>query len=211
MVTLFVYEKRNRPNRVAVTAVPTEKEMIKRLQQIFSLRNFLIVRKRNVGTELFVNKNKKGRDIMINTVILMGRLTADPELRTTPSGIAVCRFTLAVERNYAKSKEERQSDFISCIAWRQYAEFLTRYFVKGQLVAVTGSIQTSSYNDRNGVKRYSVNVVADSINFTGDKRNKENKPTKEPTKEDEPPLPEPPDTPREQDTENYIPYDDLPF
>ena len=107
---------------------------------------------------------------MLNIVALMGRLTADPELRTTPSGVSVCRFTLAVDRNYAKAGTERQADFISCVAWRQQAEFISRYFVKGQLVAVNGSIQTGSYTDNNGNKRYTTDVVVDNVNFTGDRR-----------------------------------------
>lgn len=107
---------------------------------------------------------------MLNVVALMGRLTADPELKTTPSGVSVCRFTLAVDRNYAKAGTERQADFISCVAWRSTAEFISRYFVKGQLVAVNGSIQTGSYTDNNGNKRYTCDVVVDNANFTGDRR-----------------------------------------
>jgi len=107
---------------------------------------------------------------MLNIVVLMGRLTADPELRTTPNGISVCRFTLAVDRNYAKQGTERQTDFINCTAWRQTAEFVSRYFVKGQLVAVNGSIQTGSYTDNNGNKKYTTDVIVDNVNFTGDRR-----------------------------------------
>lgn len=107
---------------------------------------------------------------MMNVVALMGRLTADPELRTTPSGISVCRFTLAVDRNYAKAGTERQADFINCVAWRNTAEFVCRYFVKGQLIALNGSIQTGSYTDNNGNKKYTFEVVADNVNFTGDRR-----------------------------------------
>lgn len=111
---------------------------------------------------------------MLNIAAIMGRLTADPEFKTTPSGISVCRFTLAVERNYAKQGEERQTDFISCIAWRGTAEFINKYFVKGQLIAVDGSIQTGSYTDNNGNKRYTFEVVVANANFTGDKRNESN-------------------------------------
>jgi len=107
---------------------------------------------------------------MLNIVVLMGRLTADPELRTTPNGISICRFTLAVDRNYAKQGTERQTDFINCTAWRQTAEFVSRYFVKGQLMAVNGSIQTGSYTDNNGNKRYTTDVIVDNVNFTGDRR-----------------------------------------
>ena len=107
---------------------------------------------------------------MMNVVTLMGSLTADPELRTTTSGLSVCRFTVAVDRNYAKAGTERQADFINCVAWRQTAEFVSRYFVKGQLIALDGSIQTGSYTDNNGNKRYTTDVVVDNVNFTGDRR-----------------------------------------
>ncbi len=113
---------------------------------------------------------------MLNIAAIMGRLTADPEIRTTPSGVSVCRFTLAVDRNYAKAGTERQTDFINCVAWRNTAEFINRYFVKGQMMAVDGSIQTGSYTDSNGNKRYTFDVVVANANFTGDKRN-ENKST----------------------------------
>lgn len=107
---------------------------------------------------------------MLNNVTLMGRLTADPELKHTQSGIAVTRFTLAVDRNYSKSGTERQTDFIDIVAWRFTAEFVSKYFHKGQLVAVQGSIQTGSYQDRDGNKRRSFEVVADSVYFAESKR-----------------------------------------
>lgn len=102
---------------------------------------------------------------MLNNVVLMGRLTADPELRHTPSNIAVTSFTLAVNRSYVKTGTERQTDFIDIVAWRTTAEFVCKYFKKGQLVAVQGSIQTSSYQDKEGNKRKSVEVLADSVYF----------------------------------------------
>lgn len=107
---------------------------------------------------------------MLNVVALMGRLTADPELKTTSTGLSVCRFTLAVDRNYAKAGTERQTDFINCVAWRGTADFVSKYFVKGQLVAVDGSVQTGSYTDNNGNKRYTFDVVVNNVNFTGDRR-----------------------------------------
>lgn len=109
---------------------------------------------------------------MMNTAILMGRLTADPELKYTPSNIAVIRFTLAVDRGYAKAGEDRQSDFIDVIAWRSTAEFVSRYFRKGMLVAVQGSIQTGSYTDKQGVKRKTFEVVADQVHFAEPKRDR---------------------------------------
>lgn len=103
---------------------------------------------------------------MINKVILMGRLTADPELRQTTSGIASCRFSVAVDRGY-KSKDtgERQADFINVIAWRQTAEFVSRYFSKGKMIIVEGSLRNNNYTDANGNKRYSMDVQADNVTF----------------------------------------------
>lgn len=102
----------------------------------------------------------------MNVVALMGRLVADPELRHTPSNVAVCRFTIAVDRSYNKPGAERQADFITIVAWRGTAEFVCKYFTKGQMVAVTGEIQTGSYTDNNGAKRYTFEVVASNVNFT---------------------------------------------
>ena len=92
---------------------------------------------------------------MLNRVILMGRLTADPELRKTASDLSVTSFTLAVDRNYGKGAD-RQTDFINCVAWRQTAEFISRYFSKGRLMAVEGSIQVRNYTDKNDNKRQAV-------------------------------------------------------
>ena len=105
---------------------------------------------------------------MLNTAIIMGRLTADPELRKTTSGLSVTSFTVAVERNY-KSGEERQADFINVVAWRGTADFVSTYFKKGQMIAVQGSIQTRSYEDKNGNKRTAVEIVADNVSFCGSK------------------------------------------
>jgi single-strand DNA-binding protein len=103
---------------------------------------------------------------MINKVILMGRLTADPELRQTTSGISSCRFSVAIDRGY-KSKEtgERQTDFINVIAWRQTAEFVSRYFSKGRMIIVEGSLRNNNYTDHNGIKHYSMDVQADNVSF----------------------------------------------
>ena len=106
---------------------------------------------------------------MINTVALMGRLTYDPELKSTPSGVSVIRFQVACDRNYQRSGEERQADFIDCVAWRQTAEFISRYFRKGSMIAVEGSIQTNNYTDKDGNKRKQVEVVANNVSFCGSK------------------------------------------
>lgn len=106
---------------------------------------------------------------MLNSAIIMGRLTADPELRTTSSNISFVRFTVAVDRAYQKQGTERQTDFINVVAWRQTADFVTRYFHKGSMIAVQGSIQTRSYEDKTGAKRTAVEIVADSVSFCGSK------------------------------------------
>ena len=106
---------------------------------------------------------------MLNCAVIMGRLTADPELRTTTNGISVTSFSVAVDRSYQKAGAERQTDFINVVAWRQTAEFVSRYFHKGSMIAVQGSIQTRNYEDRNGNKRTAVEIVADNVSFCGSK------------------------------------------
>lgn len=109
---------------------------------------------------------------MLNKVILMGRLVAEPELKTTNTGISVTSFSIAVERNYCKQGQERETDFINIVAWRNTAEFICKYFAKGQLIALEGSLQTRTYQDRDGNNRYVTEVVVDNTFFTGDKREK---------------------------------------
>lgn len=106
---------------------------------------------------------------MLNCAVLMGRLVADPELKTTVNGVSVSSFRIAVDRAYQKQGEERQADFIDIVAWRQTADFVCRYFRKGSMIAVQGSIQTRSYEDKQGNKRTAVEVVADSVSFCGSK------------------------------------------
>lgn len=105
---------------------------------------------------------------MLNRVILMGRITHDLELKNTQSGISVLSFTVAVDRGYAKQGEERQTDFINCVAWRQKAEFINNYFAKGRMIAIEGTLQTRTYDDKNGVKHYVTEVVVDNVSFTGE-------------------------------------------
>ncbi|OPZ92167.1 MAG: Single-stranded DNA-binding protein ssb [Firmicutes bacterium ADurb.Bin419] len=106
----------------------------------------------------------------MNKAILMGRLTKDPELRYTNNNLAVCSFTLAVDRGFAKQGEERQADFIPIVAWDKQAEFCSKYFVKGQQVAVVGRIQVRSWDDNEGKKRYTTEVVASETYFADSKR-----------------------------------------
>ena len=104
---------------------------------------------------------------MLNRVILMGRITQDLEVRQTPSGNAVLRFNVAVDRP-VRQGAERQTDFITCTAWGQRAEFINRYFSKGRMIALEGQIRTGSYDDKNGVKHYTTEVNVDSVSFTGE-------------------------------------------
>ena len=110
---------------------------------------------------------------MLNKVILMGRLTADPELRQTPSNVSNCRITVACDRNFVAKGEERQADFITVVAWRQTAEFVSKYFSKGSMIVVEGNIRTSSYNDKKypDVKHYVTEVYADQVYFGDSKKN----------------------------------------
>lgn len=106
---------------------------------------------------------------MLNVVAIMGRLVADPELRTTPAGLSVCRFRIACDRSYVQQGQERQADFIDIVAWRQQADFVSKYFQKGSLIAIEGSLQTRQYQDKQGNKRTAVEVVANNISFAGSK------------------------------------------
>lgn len=90
----------------------------------------------------------------MNKAILVGRLTADPELKATTSGVSVCSFSVAVNRRFARAGEERKADFINCVAWRQTAEFICNYFAKGRMIGLVGSIQTRDWTDNEGRKRY---------------------------------------------------------
>jgi single-strand DNA-binding protein len=104
----------------------------------------------------------------MNRVILMGRLTADPELRQTPQGTSVARFTIAVNRRFQKEGSQ-QADFITCVAWRQTAEFICRFFQKGSMIAVEGQIQSRSWDGQDGKRQYATEVVVDNAYFTGSK------------------------------------------
>lgn len=123
---------------------------------------------------------------MLNVAVMMGRLVADPELRYTPNDVPVTSFTLAVDRSYQKAGAERQADFIDFVAWCSTAEFVCKYFTKGQLVAVQGSIQTRSYQDKDGNRRKAFEIVADNVHFAERKREQASQPAM-PSDEDAPP------------------------
>lgn len=105
---------------------------------------------------------------MLNKVVLMGRLTAEPELRHTPNNVSVTSFTIAVNRSFSKTGE--QTDFIDIVAWQATAEFVTKWFKKGAMIAVCGRIQTRMWEDKQGQKRKSVEVIAEEVSFTGEKK-----------------------------------------
>ncbi|MBR5507159.1 MAG: single-stranded DNA-binding protein [Clostridia bacterium] len=105
----------------------------------------------------------------MNKAILVGRLTRDPELRTTQTGTSVCSFTIAVNRRFKNQEGGYDADFISCVAWRQQAEFMAKYFAKGRMVGVVGSIQTRNYDNKDGQKVYVTEVAVDEVHFVDSK------------------------------------------
>ncbi len=108
---------------------------------------------------------------MLNHIVIMGRLTRDPELRRTQSGTAVCTFTVAVDRDYqAKDAQEKQTDFIDCVAWRSTAEFVCKYFGKGKMIVVEGSLQSRKWTDKNGQNRVSWEIQANNLYFGESRR-----------------------------------------
>ena len=117
----------------------------------------------------------------MNKVFLIGNLTRDPELNETPSGVAVCRFSIAVGRNYTQGDGERQTDFFNCVAWRGLVENIARFCKKGTKVAVTGSIQLRTYEDNNGNKRQAVDIITQDIEFLTPKAQDEEPRRKTPT------------------------------
>lgn len=109
----------------------------------------------------------------MNKVMLLGRLTRDPEIRYSASQVAVTRFSLAVNRRFVKQGEERQADFFNCVSFRSTAEFISKYFVKGQQMAVVGSLQSRKYDDENGKSRTVIEVVAEEVYFADSKRERD--------------------------------------
>lgn len=107
---------------------------------------------------------------MLNHIVLMGRLTRDPEMRTTPNGIPVTSFSIAVDRDFASAGTEKQTDFIDIVAWRKTAEFVSKYFAKGSMAVVSGRLQLRDWNDKDGNKRRSAEVVADNVYFGDSKK-----------------------------------------
>lgn len=149
---------------------------------------------------------------MLNVIAVMGRVVADPELRMTTNGINTTTFTIACDRNFVKQGEQRETDFFDIVAWRGAAEFASKYFKKGQLVAVNGSLQTRSYEDKNGNKRKVYEIVSDNLHFAEPAR----KPAQVAAPTDESRLDiDPPETlGAPAGTDDFMPIDeseDLPF
>ncbi|MFZ3103019.1 MAG: single-stranded DNA-binding protein [Desulfitobacteriaceae bacterium] len=108
---------------------------------------------------------------MLNRVVLIGRLTKDPELRYTPNGVAVANFTLAIDRNYKNAQGEKETDFIPCVVYRQLAELVTNYLSKGKLAAVDGRIQVRTFTGQDGQKRWVTEIIAEDVRFLSPKDN----------------------------------------
>ena len=139
---------------------------------------------------------------MFNLVVLSGRLTADPELKTTPNGVSVCSFSIAVERRYRQG-EERQADFINIVAWRSSAEFVSKYFSKGDAIGIEGAIQTRKYQDRDGNNRTAFEVVANNVQFIESKKPQSNQETNS--------LPSPENDPITQVAENLARFEEVDY
>ena len=107
---------------------------------------------------------------MYNKAIIMGRIVNDLELKSTPSGVSVLSFRIAVDRRYQTKGEEKKTDFLNIVAWRNEAEFISRYFAKGRMILIEGEIQTRSYQDKNGNTAYVTEIVVDRSTFTGEKK-----------------------------------------
>lgn len=140
---------------------------------------------------------------MFNNCTMMGRIANDPELKVTPNGIAVCSFRIAVERRYHAKNEEKKTDFFNIVAWRKLAEFVTKYFSKGRMILVGGELQTRPYTDKNGNPAVWYEIIADRLEFTGERAKteqpeppaiSEEQPESKPeTQQETPPIGEPPD------------------
>ena len=107
---------------------------------------------------------------MYNKVIMLGRITKDLELKTTPSGVSVLTFSIAVDRRYQEKGADRKSDFFNCVAWRNEAEFISRFFAKGSAILIEGELQNRSYKDKNGAEKWVTEIIVDRATFTGEKK-----------------------------------------
>lgn len=144
---------------------------------------------------------------MFNKMILMGRIVADPELKTTPQGVNVCTFRIAVDRRFQKQGEEKKSDFFNIVAWRQTGEFVQKYFGKGRMILVEGEMQTRQYTDKSGNQATWYEIAAERVSFTGEKAEKSVNTAPEVSA----PAPTPTPAPQSTSAPDYGPNDDYPF
>ena len=144
---------------------------------------------------------------MFNKMILMGRIVADPELKTTPQGANVCTFRIAVDRRFQKQGEEKKSDFFNIVAWRQTGEFVQKYFGKGRMILVEGEMQTRQYTDKSGNQATWYEIAAERVSFTGEKAEKSVNTAPEVSA----PAPTPTPAPQSTSAPDYGPNDDYPF
>ena len=148
---------------------------------------------------------------MINKVILMGRLTRDPEIRYSPAGVAVTRFTIAVDRRFVKQGEQRQADFLNCVSFNKNAEFISKWFTKGQAIAVVGSLQSRSWDDKEGKRQFATEVVVDEASFADSKREREGGGNAPAVHTEAPHMMDAPPAPNFDDDFMPIDEDNLPF
>ena len=151
---------------------------------------------------------------MLNKVMLMGRLTNEPELRYSPSGVAVVRFGIAVQRSYVKQGEERQTDFINIVAFRATAEFVGKWFTKGQLIVIVGSLQSRKWEDKEGKTQYGMDVVAEEVHFGESKKDRDSAPAPRQESSSDSQIPREPSKKIDDSfDDNFMPVDDadLPF
>lgn len=150
---------------------------------------------------------------MYNKVIMMGRITADPELKTTPSGANVCNFSIAVDRRYQAKGEDRKSDFFNCVAWRNEADFITKFWTKGKPILIEGELQNRNYVDSSGTTRYVTEIIVDRACFTGDGKREGQKPMSESGMNAPPEAPAPTAPPPEPTAQDFarVTDDDYPF
>ena len=146
---------------------------------------------------------------MLNRVILMGRITADPELKTTPNGVNVTSFSLAVDRNGGKG-DERKTDFFNIVCWRHTADFVTKYFKKGSLIALEGQLQSRTYQAKDGSNRTVIEVVADNVSFTGERNTNSSTPSSQAPAAPAAPVAAAPVAPAANDFGD-LDFGDLPF
>lgn len=142
----------------------------------------------------------------LNQGVWAGRLVRDPELRTTTSGLSVTTFTVAIDRRYKKG-DEKQSDFLDCVAWRDRADFIAKYFKKGSAICVIGAVQTRTYEDNNGNKRKAVEIIVDEADFVESKVNAQQNAQTYPAAAPAPSY----SVPQQMTMENIVDDDDLPF